>query len=68
MLDDPFSARHHAFDPRGSRSPRRPLPGSWTYWNRKGLVSDRGEKKRAFYVLKEFYARLAQAERDSSAD
>ena len=50
------------------RSPRRPLPGILDYWNRKGLVSDRGEKKQAFYILKKFYARLAQGDRYSPAD
>ena len=38
------------------RSPRRPLPGVQDYFNRKGLVSDRGERKAAFYVLQRFYA------------
>jgi beta-glucuronidase len=28
------------------RSPRRPLPGIQDYFNRKGLISDQGEKKR----------------------
>jgi beta-glucuronidase len=37
------------------RSPRRVLPGVQDYYNRKGLVSDKGEKKKAFYVLKEWY-------------
>ena len=37
------------------RSPRRVLPGVQDYYNRKGLVSDKGEKKLAFYVLKEWY-------------
>jgi len=37
------------------RSPRRPLPGIQDYWNRKGLVSNRGEKKKAFYVLQRWY-------------
>jgi beta-glucuronidase len=38
------------------RSPRRLLPGVQDYFNRKGLVSDRGEKKKAFYVLQKWYA------------
>ena len=38
------------------RSPRRVLNGIQDYYNRKGLVSDKGEKKKAFYVLKEWYA------------
>jgi beta-glucuronidase len=37
------------------RSPRRPLPGIQDFWNRKGLVSDRGEKKKAFWVLRKYY-------------
>ena len=50
------------------RSPRRPLPGILDYWNRKGLISDRGEKKRAFHILKDFYARLARRDSDSAVD
>jgi len=37
------------------RSPRRPLPGVQDMFNRKGLVSDQGQRKRAFYVLQEWY-------------
>ena len=37
------------------RSPRRQLPGMQNYFNRKGLVSEKGEKKKAFYTLKKFY-------------
>jgi beta-glucuronidase len=37
------------------RSPRRPLPEIQDYFNRKGLFSDQGKRKRAFYVLKEWY-------------
>ena len=37
------------------RSPRRVLPGVQDYYNRKGLVSDKGEKKLDFYVLKKWY-------------
>ena len=40
------------------RSPRRPLPGIQDYWNRKGLISDRGEKKKAFYVMQRWYGEL----------
>ena len=40
------------------RSPRRTLPGIEDYFNRKGLVSDRGEKKKAFFVLQKFYGEL----------
>ena len=37
------------------RSPRRPLPHIQDWWNRKGLVSERGERKEAFGVLRAFY-------------
>jgi beta-glucuronidase len=37
------------------RSPRRLLPGIQDYYNRKGLVSDKGEKKKAFFVLQKWY-------------
>jgi beta-glucuronidase len=37
------------------RSPRRPLPEIQDFFNRKGLISDQGEKKQAFYVLQEAY-------------
>lgn len=43
------------------RSPRRPLPGIQDYWNRKGLVSNRGEKKKAFYVMQQWYRELQEA-------
>jgi beta-glucuronidase len=46
------------------RSPRRLLPRIQDYWNRKGLISERGEKKDAFFVLQEFYARKV-AEQES---
>jgi beta-glucuronidase len=45
------------------RSPRRPLPGIQDYWNRKGLVSNRGEKKKAFYVLQRWYRDIASNSR-----
>ena len=38
------------------RSPRRVLNGIQDYYNRKGLFSDNGEKKKAFYVLRDWYA------------
>lgn len=37
------------------RSPRRALAGIQDYYNRKGLISDRGQRKQAFYVLQKFY-------------
>jgi beta-glucuronidase len=43
------------------RSPRRTLPGIQDYYNRKGLISDRGQRKQAFYVLQMFYQEKAKA-------
>lgn len=37
------------------RSPRRQHPYFQDFWNRKGLYSSWGDKKKAFYVLKAFY-------------
>jgi beta-glucuronidase len=37
------------------RSPRRVLPGIQDFYNRKGLLSDKGEKKKAFYILQKWY-------------
>lgn len=37
------------------RSPHRQLPGIQDGYNRKGLISDHGERKKAFYVLQQFY-------------
>ena len=45
------------------RSPRRPLPGVQDFWNRKGLISSEGHKKRAFFTLQAFYRRLAASGR-----
>ena len=42
------------------RSPRRPLPGIQDYFNRKGLISDRGQRKQAFYLLQKFYREKSQ--------
>jgi beta-glucuronidase len=41
------------------RSPRRPLPGVQDFYNRKGLISDRGQRKQGFYVLQKFYREKA---------
>jgi beta-glucuronidase len=37
------------------RSPRRQHPFFQDFWNRKGLISETGKKKKAFFVLKDFY-------------
>jgi len=41
-------------------SPRRPLYGIQDWYNRKGLISNNGEKKEAFYVLQKFYKEKAE--------
>jgi beta-glucuronidase len=40
------------------RSPRRPLPGIQDYFNRKGLLSNMGQRKQAFFVLQKFYLEM----------
>jgi len=40
------------------RSPRRPLPNVQDGWNRKGLIGENGTKKKAFFVLQDFYERM----------
>lgn len=42
------------------RSPMRQLPGIQDDFNRKGLVSDKGEKKKAFFTLQDYYAHMQQ--------
>lgn len=39
------------------KSPRRVLPEVQDNYNRKGLLSEKGEKKKAFYTLQGFYAK-----------
>lgn len=47
------------------RSPRRPLAGIQDGYNRKGLISETGQKKRAFYVVKEYYKKLIELEKSN---
>jgi len=42
-------------------SPRRLLPGTQDYFNRKGLISNHGEHKQAFYVLQKYYREMESA-------
>jgi len=39
------------------RSPKRLLPGIQDGYNRKGLISNDGEKKKAFYIMQKWYAK-----------
>jgi len=41
------------------RSPRRFLAGIQDFYNRKGLFSDRGLHKKAFYILRDYYTSVA---------
>lgn len=43
------------------RSPRRQLPNIQDDFNRKGLVSDKGQKKKAFFVLQKWYRELTES-------
>ena len=43
------------------RSPARMLPGVQDYHNRKGLISNRGQRKMAFYVLQSYYKKRAES-------
>lgn len=40
------------------RSPRRTLPQFEDYFNRKGLLTGTGEKKKAYFVLQDYYREL----------
>ena len=40
------------------RSPKRVLPGIQDGWNRKGLISNHGHKKQAFFTMQEFYKKM----------
>jgi beta-glucuronidase len=37
------------------RSPNRPLAGIQDEFNRKGLISEKGEKKQAYFILQKAY-------------
>jgi beta-glucuronidase len=41
------------------RSPRRPLANIQDFYNRKGLISDRGQKKKAFFIMQRFYKEMS---------
>ena len=43
------------------RSPRRQNPIYQDFWNRKGLISETGQKKKAFYILADFYHEKASS-------
>ena len=45
------------------RSARRQLHGIQDFFNRKGVISDQGQKKQAFYVLKDFYKKKMEEQK-----
>lgn len=42
------------------RSPRRNNPTYQEGWNNKGLINQKGEKKKSFYVLKNYYTEMQE--------
>ena len=42
------------------RSPRRLLPVIQDGWNRKGLISETGDKKKAFFILQKYYHEMKE--------
>ncbi|MBK3518209.1 glycoside hydrolase family 2 protein [Carboxylicivirga marina] len=44
------------------RSPRRMLIPYQNGWNRKGLISETGNRKKAFFTLQKFYSELGESE------
>ncbi|WP_426358736.1 glycoside hydrolase family 2 protein [Pseudocolwellia sp. HL-MZ19] len=45
------------------RSPRRPLKNIQDFWNRKGLLSETGVKKQAWFILHDFYKKIEEAKK-----
>ncbi|TDD94711.1 glycoside hydrolase family 2 protein [Flavobacterium cellulosilyticum] len=45
---------------RDFRSPKRNHPKYQEGWNRKGLIDDKGNKKKAFFVLQKYYKEMAE--------
>ncbi len=46
------------------RSPKRNNPIYQEGWNRKGVYDDKGNKKKAFYVLQDYYKKMALAHKN----
>ena len=62
MKQIPFLAGLSPWILKDFRSPRRVLPDVQDYYNRKGLVSERGQRKLAFGVLQAWYRELAESD------
>ena len=64
----PFAAGMSPWILKDFRSPRRPLPEIQDFWNRKGLISDEGQRKQAFYILQEFYQTRGEGLEENGKD
>ena len=49
------------------RSPKRNHPDYQELWNRKGVYGEKGEKKKAFYVLQAYYKKIKERENAANA-
>ena len=64
MIEERMSPHISGMSPwvlKDFRSARRLLPQTQDGFNRKGLVSDRGERKQAYYILQDFYKKKSHA-------
>lgn len=50
------------------RSPRRMLRGIQDDYNRKGLISEFGQKKKAFYTMQRWYGTMAEDEKSNARE
>lgn len=48
------------------RSPTRLQPTYQEGWNRKGLISDQGQRKQAWYIMHDYYMKKAQQEKNTN--
>ena len=58
----PFLAGTSPWILKDFRSPRRQHPVYQQGWNRKGLISETGERKQAFDVLADWYGKREKAD------
>jgi beta-glucuronidase len=62
LREIPFLAGTSPWILKDFRSPRRVLKDVQDYYNRKGLLSERGVRKQAFEVLRRFYGELSSGQ------
>lgn len=68
LREIPFLAGTTPWILKDFRSPRRSLAEIQDFWNRKGLISNRGERKMAFDVMQRFYRTIARDEMDAARE